>query len=662
MNFRLSRAEQNYMDESFKKKVIFATGLIVTLIILFAVLSGERIFTRLDYRMYDFLSNAVPDGPPSKLIVIADIDNKSLEEVGQWPWSRYKTAEMIRNISESGAAAIGLDAIFPEEDRTSLVNIKESLNKDYGLNVEVINVPRGFGDNDEYMSLVLADGPFVLSNYFTFDGTEQRPKVRIDPLRVKGLTGDEDFYNADGVLTNLNKFQAAAGHSGFFNSLPDMDGLTRKVPLVIRYGDDVYPLMSLRTFMTASGLEEAEMVRGFGGQILKVGDKSIPVSRNGTAWLNFKRGADLYKTYSAADILYGRVPGEAFFGKIVFVGASATGINDLHSTSLRSLFPGVEIHAAFVDNLINGDFFHIPSWTYIANLISVLSFGIGITLLSLRIRPSGFLYIMPVIIFGAVILSYAVLFAARIYISPTPAVIVAVNVFFFLTGVSIYIEEKRNRMQAKMLSGAQAMTIRSMASVAETRDPETGEHILRTQLYVKIIAERLLEEGHFTDELCPETINLLYLSAPLHDVGKVGISDSILLKPAKLTEEEFEIMKTHAELGVEIMKRAEEAEGSSSFLTIGMKIAGNHHEKWDGSGYPKGLKGDEISLYGRIMAVADVYDALRSRRSYKEPFSHEKSMKILLEGRGSHFDPKVIDAFLAIEEDVIHIADSHRDK
>ncbi len=163
-----------------------------------------------------------------------------------------------------------------------------------------------------------------------------------------------------------------------------------------------------------------------------------------------------------------------------------------------------------------------------------------------------------------------------------------------------------------------------MASVAETRDPETGKHIFRTQNYVKLLGEYLYGQGEYKGALTKESIHQMYLSAPLHDVGKVGIPDEILLKPGRLTDEEFEIMKTHAILGGEIISRGGAETEDGSFLSYGRLIAITHHEKWDGSGYPNGLKGEEIDIAGRLMAVADVYDALRSRRVYKEPFSHEK--------------------------------------
>ncbi|SBS35154.1 Cyclic di-GMP phosphodiesterase response regulator RpfG [Marinomonas aquimarina] len=209
----------------------------------------------------------------------------------------------------------------------------------------------------------------------------------------------------------------------------------------------------------------------------------------------------------------------------------------------------------------------------------------------------------------------------------------------------------------------QNVTIHALASLAETRDNETGNHIRRTQYYVKTLATNLMRNGHHLDELNKDNIDLMFRSAPLHDIGKVGIPDSILLKPGKLDPEEFEIMKTHASLGAIALKAAQESvgENETSFLRYAREISECHHEKWDGTGYPKGLKGEDIPISGRIMALADVYDALISARIYKPPFSHEKAKDIILEGSGKHFDPKVVDAFISSEEEFKAIAAEFRD-
>ncbi|MEW6266120.1 MAG: two-component system response regulator [Thermodesulfobacteriota bacterium] len=203
--------------------------------------------------------------------------------------------------------------------------------------------------------------------------------------------------------------------------------------------------------------------------------------------------------------------------------------------------------------------------------------------------------------------------------------------------------------RTKELAMTQEVTIESMASLAETRDPETGGHIRRTQNYVKALAVQLQLKPRYRNSLDEATIDILYKSAPLHDIGKVGVPDHILLKPGKLTDEEFAQMKKHTVYGRDAILTAERRLGNNSFLHFAREIAYTHHEKWNGTGYPEGLNGDEIPLSGRLMALADVYDALISKRTYKAPFSHEKATAIIVEGKGTHFDPDVVDAFLEVE-------------
>ncbi|MCX7201793.1 MAG: two-component system response regulator [Burkholderiales bacterium] len=229
----------------------------------------------------------------------------------------------------------------------------------------------------------------------------------------------------------------------------------------------------------------------------------------------------------------------------------------------------------------------------------------------------------------------------------------------FLKDKNVFLEQEVAR-RTEQLQEIQDVAILTMASLAETRDNETGNHIIRTQHYVKLLAEQLREHPRFAHHLDDATINLLFKSAPLHDIGKVGIPDSILLKPGKLTPEEFEVMKTHTTLGKVAIESAELRLGKSvPFLRYAKEIAHSHQEKWDGSGYPEGLAGDAIPVSARLMAIADVYDALISRRVYKPPFTHEAAMVIIEAGRGRHFDPDIVDAFVSIQWQCHEIALRH---
>ena len=227
--------------------------------------------------------------------------------------------------------------------------------------------------------------------------------------------------------------------------------------------------------------------------------------------------------------------------------------------------------------------------------------------------------------------------------------------------------EVERRMKENLF--IQDLSLRALACLAEARDNETGQHIVRTQLYVEVLAKALATHERFRDALIGERLNMVVKAAPLHDIGKVGISDNILLKPGRLTPEEFTIMKAHPLIGADAISRAmtlalasmdgdpqEVAPGAFAFLQVAREISLGHHEKWDGSGYPQGLVGDAIPVSARLMALADVFDALVSRRVYKPPMTLDEATAIILEGREKHFDPAVVDVFVAQRQQFAEIA------
>jgi putative two-component system response regulator len=224
-----------------------------------------------------------------------------------------------------------------------------------------------------------------------------------------------------------------------------------------------------------------------------------------------------------------------------------------------------------------------------------------------------------------------------------------------------YLDAEVSRRMAETLH-IQDVTIHALARLAEIRDNETGNHLLRTQEYVRKLADALKEHPRFAQVLDAEMIAVMAKSAPLHDIGKVGIPDSILLKPGKLTPAEWVIMRTHSRLGAEAIEQAErDSKHSVAFLSVAKEIARHHHEKWNGKGYPDGLAGDAIPVSARIMALADVFDALISRRVYKEPMTYAAAREIIINDRGVHFDPDVTDAFIANYDAFCAIADRYAD-
>ncbi len=211
--------------------------------------------------------------------------------------------------------------------------------------------------------------------------------------------------------------------------------------------------------------------------------------------------------------------------------------------------------------------------------------------------------------------------------------------------------EKMVKQRTFELAQSQQATMVAMGALAEFRDPETGNHLRRTQHYIKQLAIELSKKPDYREYLTEDRIDVLFKSAPLHDIGKVGVPDNVLLKPGKLTTNEFETMKCHTNIGKNAIRETQgQMDKSNTFLVMSEQIAASHHEKWDGTGYPKGLAGEDIPLSARLMALADVYDALVSDRVYKPAFTHEKAVEIIKESSGTHFDPDIVEAFLVISD------------
>ena len=222
--------------------------------------------------------------------------------------------------------------------------------------------------------------------------------------------------------------------------------------------------------------------------------------------------------------------------------------------------------------------------------------------------------------------------------------------------------ESQVQQQIREIAESQLSTIFATSKLAESKDPETGAHLERMRMYCRILAEDLSKTEKYSAIINDGYIDCIYTASPLHDIGKVGVPDNILSKPGKLDREEFETMKTHTTIGGDTLRAVDEKHPGNDFIRMGIEIADNHHEKWDGTGYPAGKKGEEIPLCARILALADVYDALTSVRCYKEAFSHDKSKGIIIDGKALHFDPDIVDAFIRCEEQFIEVRKRYQDE
>ncbi|MHB1678081.1 MAG: CHASE2 domain-containing protein [Sulfuriferula sp.] len=642
---------------------ILLLGLTVSIVLGLLDSMEKGFFASLNNQVLDSFLKYTANGELGHSAVVVDIDDASLSAVGQWPWPRYRMASLVQKVAEGKPAAIGLDILFSEPDRTSLNNIQKSYKQDFGLDLSFVGALPGLSDSDGYFGQVLSGLNVVGARYFYFDQYNKSEMAPKPEFRFSGRTDLLTLNDAPGVLNNTYKISSQLKYSGFLNNQPDSDGMLRRVPLLIRHHGVIYPQLALATYMRSVGIDSAVIEEDSNGPVLLVGKHAIPITKNGYALLRFSGKPYLYPAISAVDLLNGVFPATDLKGKIVFIGSSAAALNDLHSTIFDAQFPGLKLLPVIIENITTDSFIREPSWSPMAMLGECFIMGLLVTGLFIFLREPLLLFLSTAALAGTALLISLYLFhSAGLFLSPGgPVLLIAVLFALFIT-TRFAIEKRQIYVWYRKLANAQQVTMESMAAVAETRDPETGAHIKRTQHYVKSIAERLRDTGNYANILTREYIDLLFVSAPLHDIGKVGVPDNILLKPAKLTAEEFELMKKHAEYGKNIIHSTAQKIEGDNFLIIAGEIAFTHHEKWDGTGYPQGLSGQSIPLSGRIMAVADVYDALISRRCYKSAFPHHDAIRIMQDARGRIFDPVIFDAFCSIEDKILEIASRYRDE
>lgn len=642
--------------------LFFILGLTVACLVEWCHFREGLLIRELNYFLYDTNLKKLNSVPISEKVVIVDIDEKSLEQMGQWPWPRYRLGRLINDIQNMHPAAIGLDILMPEPDRTSPRFIQERYKRDFGEEIQISGVPDTLLDNDEYLGEVIRNSATVSAHYFLFDHSTQEKSCSILTPEVAGAISELDLFDAPGMLCNTEKLEKSDRFGGFINVLNDEDGVLRKLPALISHHGTVYPNLAIGVVMEALDIDHVKVQRDFQGFTLRLGEYAIPIEPDGSFLLRYPGPAWLYPYISASDLIEGNIEPRRISGKIVLIGSSAAGLYDFHHTIHDPHYPGVETLAVAAGNILQRAFIRVPLWAKKASLLLSLVAALGMTVLFICVT-GPLQAIVGIFLFNLLLLSggTAAFYFEKIFI-PMAAPLVTAWALFSLFSVLRYgIEQRTSFIWYQKMARSQQVTLESMATVVETRDYETGGHIKRTQYFVRIIADQLVKMGLHTTTLTPEYIHLLYISAPLHDIGKVGVPDQILLKPGPLNFEEFEEMKKHTDYGRNILLNSGRRLGGDNFLELAREIAESHHEKWDGTGYPLGLAGDDIPLSGRIMMMADVYDALTSVRCYKPAYSHEKAHEILQEGRGSFFDPQILDAFLAREEDVLAICRMIRD-
>jgi len=625
-------------------KLLLVSIFILTLNILF-LKSG--FIDHINYRLYDAISSMVPKKQSIKSsVVVVDIDEKSLDALGQWPWSRVVLAKLIEEIDSADPASIGLDIVFAERDRTSPIVLKDFYKKYFTFELELKGLPEILFDNDKIFANTLRESNVALAIFLNSEYKKKEEcRIATDGLKIK----DDSMVKlkVNSALCNIESIQASSKNTGFINASASRDGIFRKKPLFIRYNDKIVPSLGLATLM---GLDSIKL----DGDSIEILGSRVAMGLNSEVFLRFY-DSSWYQKISAVDVLAGKIDSSLLKGKFILLGASAIGLHDWLLISNGERLPSAYIHATLIDNILN------DSLSYELENVGLLNFILAnLLLLALLYLVLKKRYIEFVVTFVAasvlsVLISYIFLFKG-IYISVAYFIAPFVIGFFVINTIAAILQYLEKQLFYSEISRAHSLAIDSMALVVESRDIETGAHIKRTKLYIKLLCSYMLEKGLYRERLSQEFSEIMYRASPLHDIGKVAIPDTILKKPGRLTREEFEVMKTHAIIGKNILDNALIGDKDNKFLKVARNIAHYHHEKWDGTGYPQGLKGKNIPIEGRIMAIADVYDALTSKRVYKESFDFEIAEEIIVNEKGNHFDPLLVEIFMELKEEFKEIA------
>jgi adenylate cyclase len=614
-------------------------------------------FSRLDNSVYDSLLRLTGTRPHSNRVVIVNIDEKSLSTVGQWPWRRDVIAKLIARLREMGSAVIALDVIFAEPDRF------EGSRSDEDTAKAVSNTTP-----DEIFADTLAGGAVILGYAFTFEDAESSSECVLHPWSVAFIQSpeegaDEPLFRASGAICSLPILARAAAKSGFLNAAPDSDGILRRVPLLIQRDGGVYPQLALAAVSTATGASvDALRVSNVNASLLIFDNHLVPLDGKGNLLVRYRGQKRTFPYVSAVDVMQGDVPDIALRDKIVFVGTTALGTREVVATPLDTLFTGVEVQATVADNLLQRDFIGRHELGTTLESLSALALGLVVALLVTRVR---FFWGALAAVGGLTLLwagAVTNLAVSGVFMSPLFPSMGVIAAVASMTLGRLAVERRRADTAGHEKATAQQLMVQTLLSLTETRDLETGKHSRRTQQYAKVLAQQLSAHPRFRDYLTPDRIDLLSSLAPLHDIGKVGVPDAVLNKPGALTPEELAEMRRHPIYGRDVILRAEQKVGvkDDAILSLAKEIVYTHHERWDGSGYPEGLSGTNIPVVGRLMAVVDVYDATVTRTLYRPRMSHDTAVTFIVSGKGTHFDPAVVDAFLEVApifERVSHEAD-----
>mgnify|MGYP001167476705 CR=1 FL=1 len=611
-----------------------------------------------DRHVYDWLSRfAAGAGTPSGRVAVVAIDDRSLHAVGPWPWSHRILSRLIDRLDSFGATVIALDAVL------------ESPAHEGGF--------LGAEDPDETDAVVASihRSRVVVGHAMSFGGPSSNalssPCIVLPAEASPPTDGDTSvrarLFQPVGVDCSAPELTGAASASGFLNLGADEDGVVRRLPVVMSYRDHTVPSLALAAVQLAGGGGPPALADGRGHPlVLRLDDgRPVPLGERGTMALRF-RALGAHPRLSAADVLDGRADRTAVQGRIVFVGTTTVSSPDLVRTAFNGPQSRLDLHATAADNLLQRDSIANMPHARAVTVLATLALGPLAAWLMIWLgfkRGAIASATLLVALWVAAVFAMRSLNAFMSPALPSLALLGAVGAASLARlGRERYRDDEQRRRQQ-----AQEMLVQSLMTMVELRDPLTGRHARRTQGYCRLLAQRLAHVPGFREYLTPERIEFISWLAPLHDIGKVGIRDAVLGKTSALSDDELNEMRRHPIVGFEAISRAQRQVGMDSahddaLLQIAKDIVYTHHERWDGHGYPRGLHGQEIPIPGRIVAVVDVYDALVEARPYRRRIPHQEAVTSITEGRGTQFDPEVVDAFLMVSSDFLELGTRLREE
>ncbi|WP_319765175.1 adenylate/guanylate cyclase domain-containing protein [Maridesulfovibrio sp.] len=473
---------------------LIVTGLAISILVATLYIFQPPILQFVDYKIYDQYMRSSSVGQKTSIPVIVDIDEESLAELGQWPWPRYRMALLLAKIQQAGALSTGLDILIGEPDRTSPANIRNSLRQELGVTVDFKGLPKGLMDNDKVLADILKQGRFVLGFYFDFLEQEKAPSVHdlpcfakpvsIAQIRAKGAPELKYLtLNALDAICPLPVLAKASPLCGFYNTITDYDGVVRRVPLIITYDGKQYPSLALATLMKAIGRKNILVkTSSIGIESIRLGKTTIPVDSKGQMMIRYRGGMKEFPYYSAKDILSGKVGEKELKGKIVFMGTSAAGLRDLRVTPFVSDYPGVEVHATIVDNILAKNFILNPDWVPGLELLLVIAAGIASMILLTWSRSLWM--ILPIAGLGTAIVygSIHIFRQYDAYLTPMYSLIALALNFTLLTLIKFWREEGQKKfLQATFSSYLAPELIDEMFSNREM--PELGGEARQVTAY-----------------------------------------------------------------------------------------------------------------------------------------------------------------------------------